>query len=103
MRKVLSVIHFPVFGGLHNQVLRLHAPLAQRGWEIIAVLPEEGSDAAARLRTAGIRIIQMPLHRPRKSLNPLLHVALGLCLGPEIHGLSRVIRDHRIDVEFLDF
>lgn len=98
MRKVLSVIHFPIFGGLHNQVLRLHAPLAQRGWEVIAVLPEDGSDAAGRLRAAGIRVIQMPLHRPRKSFNPLLHVALGLCLGPEIHRLSRVIRDHRIDV-----
>ena len=65
MRKVLAIIHTPVYGGPHNQIYRLYEPLRREGWEYVAVLPQEDGDGAARLRSIGIRVHQIPLHRLR--------------------------------------
>jgi len=98
MSVVLAVLHHPVFGGPHNQLLRLSAPLSSRGWETLAVLPEAPGNAAERLRAAGIRVLQVPLHRPRKTVHPKPHVDWVLGFLPEISALRRVIREHHADV-----
>jgi glycosyltransferase involved in cell wall biosynthesis len=69
---VVSVIHSAAFGGPHNQAAHLHRILpSQAGIDVTVVLPDEAGDAAARLRTAGVPVVQMRLIRPRASLAQL--------------------------------
>lgn len=98
MKTVLAVLHHPVFGGPHNQLVRLGKPLAARGWTTIAVLPEEQGNAAERLRAGGIKVVRTPLHRPRKSLHPGPHLALMSGLFREIASLRGIIREQRADL-----
>lgn len=96
--RLLSVIHGPVFGGAHNQLLRLRDPLARRGCETVAVLPDEPGNAVARLREAGVEVVVMPLHRLRASMRAAPHVALARSLVREVRALRRLIRERGIDV-----
>jgi len=98
MRRVLTMIHTPTFGGPHTLVDRLYNPLAARGWEMIAVLPNEDGNGPERLRTAGIEVVQISLHRLRASLDPRLHCYFLFGLTPEIRQIRRLIREHRIDL-----
>ena len=96
--RVLFVIHFPVFGGPHNQALRLAEPLRARGWDTVVLLPDEHGNAAERLRDAGIEVVTMPLHRLRASTDPRLHVELLAGIAPEVQAIRRVIRQRSIDL-----
>jgi glycosyltransferase involved in cell wall biosynthesis len=59
------VIHSPFFGGPHNQVLRLDAPLRARGYETVAVVPDEPGNAYDRLAAGGVDVVRLPLGRLR--------------------------------------
>jgi hypothetical protein len=72
--RVLSVIHGPAFGGTHNQLLRLHRPLRERGFETIAALPADGAPAAARLEAGGVEVHRVALGRLRASPDPALQL-----------------------------
>ena len=98
MRLLLAVLHHSVFGGPHNQLLRLAAPLSSLGWQTVAVLPEGPGNAAQRLRRARIRVIQVPLHRPRKTFRLKPHADWVMGFLPEISLLRRIIREERADV-----
>jgi glycosyltransferase involved in cell wall biosynthesis len=98
MSVVLAVVHHPTFGGPHNQLLRMSRRLLARGWETIVLLPEGPGNAAERLRAAGIRVFQVPLHRPRKSFSLKPHWDLVSGFLPEIATIRRVIRGVRADV-----
>jgi glycosyltransferase involved in cell wall biosynthesis len=95
---LLSVIHYPVFGGPHNQVLRLAAPLRQAGVEMTVLLPDEPGNAAERLRSAGIDVITMPLHRLRATPHPLAHLRLAASFWPEVQAIRTVVRERDIDI-----
>jgi glycosyltransferase involved in cell wall biosynthesis len=95
---VLYVIHYPFFGGPHNIALRLAAPLAEQGWNLSVLLPEEPGNAAQRLRDANVDVIQMPLHRVRAKINPMFAIrTLGGGAG-DISRIRQVIRDRGIDL-----
>jgi glycosyltransferase involved in cell wall biosynthesis/uncharacterized protein YbaR (Trm112 family) len=98
MRRVLYVIHYSVFGGPHNQALRLAAPLRQRGWETIVLLPDEPGNAADRLRAGGVEVVTMPLHRLRAGKDPRLAIALVAGMAPEVRAVRRLIRQRSIDL-----
>ncbi len=49
---VLSIIHYPIFGGPHNRNLRLAPVLAEQGVRTTVLLPDEPGNAAERLREA---------------------------------------------------
>jgi len=98
MSTVLAVVHHEVFGGPHNQILRLNHALEERGWETIALLPDSPGNASGRLRDTGIRVIQTPLHRPRKSLHPRRHLDLLIGFAPEINNIRRIIREQKVDL-----
>ncbi len=93
-RRVLFVIHGPVFGGPHNQALRLSRPLAARGFETIVALPREPGNAAARLREGGVPIVELPLGRVRATPNPVTQLRAGIGFVPDVVRLRRVIRRH---------
>jgi glycosyltransferase involved in cell wall biosynthesis len=96
--RVLDVIHYPVFGGPHNQALRLSAPMRDRGWDTIVLLPDEPGNAKGRLVDGGVEVVTIPLHRLRATADPRPHLALALGLVGEVRAIRRLIRDRSVDL-----
>jgi glycosyltransferase involved in cell wall biosynthesis/SAM-dependent methyltransferase len=96
--KVMHVVHFPVFGGPHNQALRLAAPLAARGFTTLVVLPDEPGGAAERLREGGMDVRALPLHRLRATVDPRSHIGFLASLPAEVRRLRALIRTEGIDM-----
>ncbi len=96
--KLLYAIHYPVFGGPHNQALTLAAPLRERGWETLVLLPDEPGNAAERLRTAGVEVVTMPLHRLRATPDPRVQLAFASRFVREVQGIRHLIRQRHIDL-----
>ncbi len=97
-RRILFVIHHAVFGGPHNQALRLAEPLRARGYETVVLLPDMPGDAPERLTAAGITVERMPLHTLRARPDPLLQARFVVSFLPEVLAIRRCIRDQGIDV-----
>jgi glycosyltransferase involved in cell wall biosynthesis len=98
MIRVLSVIHYPFFGGPHNQLLRLAAPLSERGFSTLAVVPDEPGDAFERLSAAGVEVMKMPLGRLRARLDwRVQRNAIGTLAG-DLPRLTRLIRSKQIEL-----
>jgi glycosyltransferase involved in cell wall biosynthesis len=96
--RLLFVIHYPIFGGPHNQALRLNASLAARGWETLVLLPDEPGNALERLRAGGIQVKQMPLHRFRASPDLRLHAAFLIGFWQEVNAIRVLIRERQVDL-----
>ena len=88
----------PVFGGAHNQALRLTPLLRETGWETIVVLPDEEGDALGRLSASAIDVVTMPLDRLRMTRSMRAQAKLVTGFRAEVANLSRLIRERRIDV-----
>jgi glycosyltransferase involved in cell wall biosynthesis len=95
---VLVVIHYPVFGGPHNQALLLARSLVRHGVEITVLLPDEPGNAVDRLRAAGVDVVTMPLHRLRATPQPAHQLRFLVGLRREVAAIRRLIRDRAIDV-----
>jgi glycosyltransferase involved in cell wall biosynthesis len=95
---VLSVIHYPDFGGPHNQALTLCDPLRTNGYETIVLLPDEPGNAFDRLRKQKIEVIKTRLHRARSSWDPKVHMFFIAGFFSEILAIRRIIRDRKIDI-----
>ena len=96
--RVLTVFHYPVFGGPQNRAVQLRAELLKAGVHTTAVVPEEGQAAAARMAASGLDVVRLPLHRLRAVPDVRVHASLVRGLVPEIRALRRVIRDVQADV-----
>lgn len=95
---VLSVIHYPVFGGPHNRNMRLAPVLAKQGISTTVLLPAEQGNAAKRLRAAGIRVIEIPLRRIRATKN-VREQAKFLGRFPwDVWAIRALIKREKIDV-----
>lgn len=94
---ILIVIHYPVFGGPHNQALRLAHPLRAHGVSMTVLVPE-GGNAARRLRAEGVDTVTIPLHRARATFRPGPLIDLVRYLPGEVQAIREVIRDRMIDV-----
>ncbi len=92
------MLHYNGFGGPHNRNMRVIPLLAARGIHTTVLLPIEPGDAAQRLAAAGIEIVQIPLGRPRLTLNPATHVKYFMGLSREATAIRRVIRERAIDL-----
>lgn len=98
MARYVVVIHYPTFGGPHNEFLRLAGPLSDRGWEGTVVLPTESEAAAARLAGSGLEVIPLPLHRLRATARPSAHLALAGHVPVDVARISSVARSRDADV-----
>lgn len=96
--RVLSVIHAPVFGGAHNQLLQLQSPLTAAGIDSIAVLPADATAAAERLRAGGVEVDLLQLGRLRASPDPILQARFLTGLRRDLVGLRALIAKRDIDV-----
>jgi glycosyltransferase involved in cell wall biosynthesis len=95
---VFFVIHYPVFGGPHNQALLLARWLGRHGVKMTVVLPTEQGNAAQRLVDADVDVVQTRLHRLRATANPLDQLRLLTSMTREVAALRRLIRSRHIDV-----
>lgn len=96
--RVLSVIHYPVFGGPHNRNAYLAPLLEESGVSITVLLPEEAGNAAGRLAEAGVPVVKMPLHRIRADSDPRAQLPFLRGCRREIRGIRSLIREREIDV-----
>jgi glycosyltransferase involved in cell wall biosynthesis len=96
--RFIQMIHYPVFGGPHNEVLRLGGPLAERGWEPLVVLPREPGTAVERLESAGIDVVQTSLHRLRATPQPRHHARMVAAFQDEVSAIRRLIVERGIDL-----
>jgi glycosyltransferase involved in cell wall biosynthesis len=95
--RVLSVQHYPTFGGPYNEILLLDRPLRDLGVETVVVMTDEPGTAQPRL--AGITDVRtIPLARIRKSADPRLHVRTMANFRRDISTLRGVIRRERVDL-----
>lgn len=98
---MVVVLHFGTFGGPHNRVANLHAPLADRGVELSVVLPLEEGNAAARFASAGVPVTQMPLARMRARLDPRLQWRMLAQYRADVRRLERHLAAERADAVIL--
>lgn len=99
--RVLSIIHYPVFGGPHNVTAIVAKALEPRGVETTVVIPEEGVKAAERLKGQGIDVVRMRLHRLRALRNPAVHLSYLGTMPNEVNKLRALIRQRSVDVVVL--
>lgn len=91
--RVLYAIPGAVFGGAHNQVLRLAPLLRARGVEPVVVLPDEVGDAAAALRAAGVETHSVPLVRLRATRDPGTQLQFVRRIGPQVRTYVDLLHD----------
>jgi glycosyltransferase involved in cell wall biosynthesis len=94
---VLVVIHYPIFGGPHNQAVRLANALRDNG-VFVTVLVPDGGNAARRLRADGVETVTIPLHRARATFRPRPLFDLVRYFPGEVAAIREVIRERTIDV-----
>jgi glycosyltransferase involved in cell wall biosynthesis len=94
---LLIVIHYPVFGGPHNQALQLAHAFEREGVAATVLLPQRGN-AADRLRAGGVEVVTIPLHRARATKRPGPLLGLLRYLPREVAAIRAVIRERAIDV-----
>jgi glycosyltransferase involved in cell wall biosynthesis len=96
--KVMQVIHYPVFGGPHSEARALAPILERHGWDMTVLLPDEPGNALETLRSAGLDVITMPLHRLRGTLDPAEHLRSASAFRPEVQAIRSLICERRIDL-----
>jgi glycosyltransferase involved in cell wall biosynthesis/ubiquinone/menaquinone biosynthesis C-methylase UbiE/uncharacterized protein YbaR (Trm112 family) len=100
--RLLSVIHYPVFGGPHNRNARIAPLLREAGIELTVLLPDEPGDAAERLRDARVPVETLPLHRIRGSRRLEPHVTLAAGFRSEVAGIRSLIEDGGYEVVLIN-
>jgi glycosyltransferase involved in cell wall biosynthesis/ubiquinone/menaquinone biosynthesis C-methylase UbiE/uncharacterized protein YbaR (Trm112 family) len=100
--RVLSVIHYPVFGGPHNRNIRIAPLLRDAGIELTVLLPDEPGDAAERLRAGGVPVETLPLHRVRGSRRLEPHIDLAGAFRREVAAIGALIEEGGYDVVLIN-
>jgi len=95
---VLSVIHYPVFGGPHNRNIQVAPLLREQGVNTIILLPNDHGNAADRIRAAGVEVVQISLGRIRTKYNLWLHAQYFIQLWSNVRAIRKLIRDRNIQV-----
>ena len=100
-RRVVFVIHYPVFGGPHNQAARLNGALERRGWCQTVLMPNEPGNAGERLLSAGVEVLQVQLGRLRAK--PDLRLQLRMLGGfvPDVSRLRSIFQELHPDAVML--
>lgn len=98
MIRVLSIVHYPIFGGPHNRNAQVAPLLKSKGIETTVLLPDEPGNAAERLRNHGLDVVTIPLMRIRAKINPLYHMKLLVQFWGDVQRIRHIIRERSIDL-----
>lgn len=98
MIRVLSVIHYPVFGGPHNRNAWVAPFLKHKNVETTVLLPNEPGNGAERLRQAGVDVVTIPLSRIRAKIDPIFHLRLFVNFWGDVWRIRRFIQERNIDI-----
>jgi glycosyltransferase involved in cell wall biosynthesis/SAM-dependent methyltransferase len=98
MTKVLSLIHYPAFGGPHNRNMVLTPVLRLSGVELIIAVPDEPGNSVGRLRAGGATVEVVPLHRVRETADIRTQWDFVKSVGREVRLLEELIRELNIDI-----
>ena len=98
MINVLSIIHYPHFGGPHNRNILVAPLLARQGVKTTVLLPDFPGNAFERMRQAGLDVIKIPLHRMRKIKEPREHFSFFSEFVSDIQRIRKIIRERNIDI-----
>ncbi len=96
-QRVLSVQHYPVFGGPYNEATEFEPHLNAAGFETLVAMTDQPGNAAARL-DGRVRFVQLPLGRARWTGDPRQHVDTLCSLRGDVERLRALIRQERIDL-----
>lgn len=95
---VLAIVHSPTFQGPHNTTSTVAKLLEPEGIHTTMLLPDDGPDAAARIRAMGVDVVTMPLHRARARPDPRLQAEYFGSLRREVRAIADLVEQRRIDV-----
>lgn len=95
--RVLSVQHYPNFGGPHNEILKIEKALNHLKVQTIVATTNAPGDAAPRLERQ-VELYKIPLSRFHATKNPLVHLRTLWLLIRDVATIRKLIRDNHIDV-----
>lgn len=98
MTRVLSIIHYPVFGGPHNRNIKLAPVLREHGYDTLVLIPDEPGNARERLERAGVPVLARPLVRLRATRDPRVHLRFAARFWRDVAMLRRLIREQGIEL-----
>lgn len=98
MKRVLSVIHYPVFGGPYNRNIKLAPLLRRQGYETVVLIPDEPGSGRVRLEDAGVPVRANRLSRVRATKDPRVHVRYVREFWLDVRRIRHIIRTDRIDL-----
>jgi glycosyltransferase involved in cell wall biosynthesis len=96
--RILNVIPWPVFGGAHNEALRIGDNAPRDEWSILVLLPPEADRAAGRFEAKGVAVRRLPMARLRRTVAPGFWLTYPLRFATDVFRLMRIIRRERIDL-----
>lgn len=101
-RRVLSVIHYPTYGGPHNRNAHVIPVLRELGYETTVVLPSEPGNAGALLQERDVSVVQLPLGRLRAVRDAQTHVRMARQFRHDVGRLRGLIRASRSDLVLIN-
>jgi glycosyltransferase involved in cell wall biosynthesis len=99
---VLSIIHYPHFGGPHNRNSQVAPYLADMGIALTIVVPDEPGNAVELLRERNVPTIPIPLTRMRATKDLRLQFRNFARLPGDVRSIRRLIRTEHIDVVLIN-
>ena len=99
---VLSVIHYPVFGGPHNRNASVIPQLRRHGVETTILLPDQPGNAVELLSARDVRVITMPLQRLRRTSDLGVQAALVAAFRDDVRRLRGLIRRERVELVLIN-
>src|SRR5579875_192525 len=99
MIRVLSILQGNTYGGPHNRNAQV-APVLDElyGIKTTILIPEESGAAAERLRSQGLRVVQVPIPRLRARLSPRFHWQFLLGFRKAVKDLERLLVEEKIEL-----
>ncbi len=99
---VLSIIHYPHFGGPHNCNSLVAPYLSDMGIALTVVVPDEPGNAVDLLRHRNVRTIPIPLTRMRATKDMRVQFYSVARLPANVRSIRRIIRSENIDVVLIN-
>lgn len=98
MMNILSIIHYPVFGGPANRNMRVAPVLEKYGVKTTVLFPNSPGNAAECLTARGIDVQTTQLSRVRKTKKASEHFSFFLNFVDDVQRIRKIIRKKRIDL-----